>query len=193
MAAAGADGAQAAEEEAAQQGVYAGEQSAEAPSGARPPGRDADGGPNGAPAGDHGAPDPAYAATGGDPNGYGAGYSTYTPDGYAEFSGGYGQEYGADQGVHPGAQQGVPYGYEGYEGYDGYAGQQGYPDPSYGGQPQPYGDPAHQPYPQQGYQPQHEEPGMPGQGYGWHDANAGQGQYGSLGADDPWLTGRDEQ
>ncbi|WP_084725647.1 glycosyltransferase family 2 protein [Streptacidiphilus melanogenes] len=197
MAASGADGAQAAEEEAAQQGVYAaGESSADGLSGAPAPGGDVHGDPSGAPTGDHGVPDPAYAATGGDPNGYGAGYSTYTPDGYADFSGGYGQEYGGDPGVHQGVQgghPGGPYGYEGHEGYDGYAGQPGYGDPSYGGQAQPYGDPAHQPYPQQGYQPPHEEPGMPGQGYGWHDANAGQGQYGSLGADDPWLTGRDEQ
>jgi GT2 family glycosyltransferase len=180
MAAAGADGAQEAEEEAAQQGVYA---AAGAPSTDGAPGGDADAG--------HGAPDPAYAP-GADPNGYGNGYSTYTPDGYADYSGGYGQEsggygpeYGADPGVHPGG----PYGYEGYEGQPGYGG------PSYGGQP--YGDPAQQAYQQQGYQPQHGQPGMPehvhGWPDGWPDPSGGQSQYGSLGPDDPWLTGRDEQ
>ncbi|WP_243638821.1 glycosyltransferase [Streptacidiphilus pinicola] len=175
MAAAGAEGAQAAEEEAAQQGVYA-------PAGAGE-GHDG-GGADGVSDGGQGVPDPAYAAHGADPNGYGGGYGTYTPDGYAEYSSGYGPGYDTGAGTH----QGASYGYEGYEQQSG--------QPGYG---QPYADPAHQAYQQHGYQqqpqsqPQPDESGVPGQVYGWHDASGGQGQYGSLGADDPWLNGRDEQ
>ncbi|SEM49095.1 glycosyltransferase family 2 protein [Streptacidiphilus jiangxiensis] len=200
MAAAGADGAQDGEEEAAQQGVYAG--SVGAPGAAD----ESDG--HGTPGQ---APDPTYAGMGADPNGYGG----YAPGGPGEYQGQapYGPEYGAAQ-----DPQYAGYGYEG-----GYPGQSApfadpqYADPQYGEPPYGaptygggYGDP-HQggpaydpsygdPNQQSGYHPQHEAGGVPGQAYGWHDAGAGAGAghpgqspYGSLGADDPWLTGRDEQ
>ncbi|MEY9877398.1 GT2 family glycosyltransferase [Streptacidiphilus sp. MAP12-33] len=212
MAAAGADGAQEGEEDAAQQGVYAAGAAQGAAQGAA----------------EERVPDPAYAAAGGDANGTGSGYDAYGASAAPEYQGGY-------QGQAPydpqyAAGQGAPYGYEGQPAQQGgfadpaYAdppyGDPAYADPAYGGQgyggagyadpaygdpaygDPAYGDPAYadpnqQPYPQGGYHPQ-ETGGVPGQGYGWHDGGAGtghpgQGQYGSLGADDPWLSGREEQ
>ncbi|WP_084713888.1 glycosyltransferase [Streptacidiphilus rugosus] len=177
MAAAGEGPAQEAEEAAAQEGVYAAvaaEQSAdrahEQPAGGMGQGTGQDQGYYADPAGyGYPAEQPGYPQPGYEQGGYPQpGYESggFEQNGYDQ--GGFDHQ-GYQQPGHeqPGHEQG------GYQqgGYD----QQGYPQSDFG--PQGYDQQA------QGGQ------GVPGQSYGWHDATSGQGQYGSLEPDDPWLSG----
>ncbi|MBF9073324.1 glycosyltransferase family 2 protein [Streptacidiphilus fuscans] len=174
-----ADATSGTDESAAQQDVFAGVGGAGVASGGQP-----DGYEQGYPQQGGGYQDPSYEG----------GYQEQQPyygDPSAQPHPGYGYEQqGYDQ--QPGYEQ-QPSGYEqpGYEqagyGTQGYApgqGHQGYEQPGF---EQPGFD-------QQGYYPQGapggpDGQGVPDQSYGWHDAGAAQGQFGSLQPDDPWLNG----